>query len=148
MHRLHTVERESEGRTTAHPVFCQGKKAPQKRDKKQSYNVLFIVRSNIHFTEPNQCTRTRYLLMCEVIVGKQYKTWQHQPDFVSPPSGYDSVLGVKDSGGNHSMFQVKSRQFYITRLCALQLDGQFPDSGSVCTAMTVTGSFKASFSKF
>ncbi|KAJ8026534.1 Poly [ADP-ribose] polymerase 4 [Holothuria leucospilota] len=70
------------------------------------------IRSNMHFTEPNGCTKTRFLLTCEVIVGKQYKTCQHQPDLVNPPPGYDSVLGVKNSDGNHSMFKHNEYTIY------------------------------------
>lgn len=46
------------------------------------------------------------MLICDVAVGKQYQTWQHQPHFTDPPRGYDSVLGMKETGENPSAFKV------------------------------------------
>ncbi|XP_071818546.1 protein mono-ADP-ribosyltransferase PARP4-like isoform X4 [Apostichopus japonicus] len=85
--------------------------------------------SNIRFTEPSSHTKTRFMLICDVAVGKQYQTWQHQPHFTDPPRGYDSVLGMKETGENPSAFKHNEYSVYDVGLQRLSYLIEFAQAG-------------------
>lgn len=50
--------------------------------------------ASVKYTAPSLCTGSRFMVLCDVALGKSFATSTPVPDLEAPPPGFDSVHGV------------------------------------------------------
>ena len=74
----------------------------------------------------------RYLLMCEVVVGKQFETSDLMPERTTAPEGFDSVVANPDShnfNGDSEVVVYNTNQVRLKYLIELKVEGDNQKNG-------------------
>jgi poly [ADP-ribose] polymerase 2/3/4 len=62
------------------------------------------IKTSLKYSQTSQIRNSRLVALCDVALGNVKQVYKHDTNLTEPPSGYQSVNGVKNDGTNESEF--------------------------------------------
>lgn len=80
------------------------------------------------YSIPSNSKNTRLVALCDVALGNSYPCFDYHPEFTKPPSGFQSVHGMKRSEHNESKFDENEFVIYDVKQYRLRYLIEFRNS--------------------
>ncbi|KAL4233481.1 Protein mono-ADP-ribosyltransferase parp4 [Mactra antiquata] len=93
--------------------------------------------TSIQYSTPSKTKGSRFMLVCDVALGRQKEMYERDYDLTSPPEGYDSVHGVKTTEHTKSAFKDDEFVVYSTRQQRIKYLIEFTTDDDTLTSINI-----------